>query len=300
MAFSEKLFRLRKEKGYSQEALAEKLSTTRQAVSKWENGQGFPETEKLLMIGNLFEVSIDYLLKETEENSGREERGYYVSQEMAEGFMSYQQKISNRIAAGMGLLILASLPYLIFREEPIVYSILILLLGAAGVVVFMSAILGDEQRYHVLEKEPLLLDQGYVKQLTDRMNRLKRKYAAVIIVGAAMVAIGGMAFVLEKEGIAQGALVPYYPICVVLIAMGAYLFIRTVTLWTTYDLLINNEKYVNRRNAGFWRKIKKSWLIKKWRRRDNPCSAIFIRILERLLERLLPLRAVPVRYRLSV
>lgn len=65
MTFGEKLFKLRKEKGFSQENLAEKLNTTRQAISKWENGQGFPETEKLLMIGNIFEVSIDYLLKET-------------------------------------------------------------------------------------------------------------------------------------------------------------------------------------------------------------------------------------------
>ena len=63
MGFGEKLFKLRKEKGLSQEALAEKLNTTRQAVSKWENGQGFPETEKLIMIGNVFEVSLDYLLK---------------------------------------------------------------------------------------------------------------------------------------------------------------------------------------------------------------------------------------------
>lgn len=43
MSFSEKLLQLRKEKGYSQEVLAEKLCTTRQAVSKWENGQGFPK-----------------------------------------------------------------------------------------------------------------------------------------------------------------------------------------------------------------------------------------------------------------
>ncbi|MGC3792448.1 helix-turn-helix domain-containing protein, partial [Priestia aryabhattai] len=65
MTFGEKLFKLRKEKGLSQEALAEKVNTTRQAISKWENGQGFPETEKLLMLGNIFEVSIDYLLKDT-------------------------------------------------------------------------------------------------------------------------------------------------------------------------------------------------------------------------------------------
>lgn len=65
MSFGEKLFRLRKEKGLSQEALAEQVGTTRQAVSKWENDQGFPETEKLLLLAGIFEVSTDYLLKET-------------------------------------------------------------------------------------------------------------------------------------------------------------------------------------------------------------------------------------------
>ena len=48
MNFGEKLFTLRKEKGLSQEALADQLGTTRQAVSKWENNQGYPETEKIL------------------------------------------------------------------------------------------------------------------------------------------------------------------------------------------------------------------------------------------------------------
>ena len=64
MTFSEKLLKLRKGSGMSQEALAEQLNTSRQAVSKWENDQGFPETEKLLMFGNIFDVSVDYLLKE--------------------------------------------------------------------------------------------------------------------------------------------------------------------------------------------------------------------------------------------
>ena len=63
MTFGEKLYKLRKEKGFSQEALAEKSNTSRQAISKQENAQGFPETEKLILIGNIFEVSIDYLLK---------------------------------------------------------------------------------------------------------------------------------------------------------------------------------------------------------------------------------------------
>ena len=79
MTFGEKLFKLRKEKGLSQEQLAEQMNTTRQAVSKWENDQGFPETEKLMMLGNIFSVSIDYLLKNSGEADGPAAGGYYVS-----------------------------------------------------------------------------------------------------------------------------------------------------------------------------------------------------------------------------
>ena len=59
MTFGEKLYKLRKEQNLSQEALAEKVNATRQAVSRWENGQGFPETEKLLILSSLFQVSLD-------------------------------------------------------------------------------------------------------------------------------------------------------------------------------------------------------------------------------------------------
>ena len=85
MTFGEKLFKLRKEKGFSQEALAEQVGTTRQAISKWENNQGFPETEKLLQLSNLFEISIDFLLKDEKSSNDVNEKGYYVSKEMATG-----------------------------------------------------------------------------------------------------------------------------------------------------------------------------------------------------------------------
>ncbi|HOL12748.1 MAG TPA: helix-turn-helix transcriptional regulator, partial [Bacillota bacterium] len=63
MDFSEKLRTLRKQHGLSQEELAHRLGVSRQAVSKWENGQGFPDTDKLLVLSNMFAVSLDYLLK---------------------------------------------------------------------------------------------------------------------------------------------------------------------------------------------------------------------------------------------
>lgn len=67
MALSEKLYTLRRKSGLSQEQLAEQLGVSRQAISKWESGQSVPESDKLLVIGNYFKVSLDYLLKEDNE-----------------------------------------------------------------------------------------------------------------------------------------------------------------------------------------------------------------------------------------
>lgn len=67
MKFGEKLQTLRRAKGLSQEQLSEALGVTRQAISKWELNASLPDVEKLLALSEFFEVSTDYLLKETME-----------------------------------------------------------------------------------------------------------------------------------------------------------------------------------------------------------------------------------------
>ncbi|HAN10493.1 MAG TPA: XRE family transcriptional regulator [Clostridiales bacterium] len=64
MKLSEKIQLLRKKYGYSQEYLAEKCNVSRQAISKWESDITFPETEKIVMLSNLFKTPIDILLKD--------------------------------------------------------------------------------------------------------------------------------------------------------------------------------------------------------------------------------------------
>lgn len=68
---SEKLYQLRKKSGLSQEQLAERLNVSRQAISKWESGNAFPESEKLIIISNYFGVSVDYLLKDDIEDDAK-------------------------------------------------------------------------------------------------------------------------------------------------------------------------------------------------------------------------------------
>lgn len=62
MEFNEKLQELRKQKGLTQEELAQILYVSRAAVSKWESGRGYPGIESLKAIAKYFGVSIDYLL----------------------------------------------------------------------------------------------------------------------------------------------------------------------------------------------------------------------------------------------
>ena len=66
MHFSEKLYALRKSKGLSQEQIAEKCGVSRQSVSKWETGLGYPETDTLLTLCDLLKVSLDSLLRDTD------------------------------------------------------------------------------------------------------------------------------------------------------------------------------------------------------------------------------------------
>ena len=64
MLFSEKLRLLRKENALTQEDLSEKLNVSRQAITKWESGEGMPDIDNLKQISVLFNVSIDELVKE--------------------------------------------------------------------------------------------------------------------------------------------------------------------------------------------------------------------------------------------
>ena len=62
LEIANRLQKLRKEKGYSQEQLAEALGISRQAVSKWEKDDSYPSIEFLPVLASLFGVTIDYLI----------------------------------------------------------------------------------------------------------------------------------------------------------------------------------------------------------------------------------------------
>jgi len=66
MNLSEKILKLRKMNGMSQDDLAEKVGVSRQSISKWESDQATPELEKILLLASVFSVTTDFLLQPSE------------------------------------------------------------------------------------------------------------------------------------------------------------------------------------------------------------------------------------------
>lgn len=64
MNFSDKLQILRKNKGLTQEELADKLNVSRAAVAKWEAGQSYPDIANLIQLSEMMNVTVDYLVKD--------------------------------------------------------------------------------------------------------------------------------------------------------------------------------------------------------------------------------------------
>lgn len=257
MNFSEKLFKLRKEKGYSQEELAEQLNTTRQAISKWENNQGFPETEKLVIIGEIFNVSIDYLLKDTiEDQSNHYENKLYVSEEMAEGYLLQEQKLAKYISIGLTLIVLSFIPYFLFKQNPLLFAFIMIILAATGVIIVILGSSIQQDKYKVLKEKPLLFDENYFKVLADEYKITKKRYFLSIGVAVISFVVGMVAFLLEKKDITSGILVSYYPIFVIMIAIGFYILFRTLPILEAYKLFVKNDEYVNKYSFKIKKKLK--------------------------------------------
>ena len=87
MKLSEKIVKLRKENGLSQEELAQRLAVSRQAVSRWETDSALPDAANLLQLSRLFSVSADYLL-----NDDWQEPKLSVEQPMAPQTISRKDK----------------------------------------------------------------------------------------------------------------------------------------------------------------------------------------------------------------
>ena len=95
MKLSDNLKRIRKENDLSQEQLAEKLGVSRQAVSKWESGQSYPEMDKVLLICKTFNYNIDDLMNENIKEIEEEKEAKAITNQRIKSFFNAITKVNN-------------------------------------------------------------------------------------------------------------------------------------------------------------------------------------------------------------
>lgn len=126
MILADKIIKLRKKNGWTQEELADRMNVSRQAVSKWESAQTIPDLEKILQLGRLFGVTTDYLLKDeiedevfTEDDSDHTIKRITINE--ANTYLEQRRQASKKIAIATFLCILSPITLIMlgaFSEMP--------------------------------------------------------------------------------------------------------------------------------------------------------------------------------------
>lgn len=241
MKFGEKLQQLRKTKGMSQEDLAEMLNVSRQAVSKWENNQGYPETEKLIMMGNIFQVTMDYLLKEEPSSHNEETTGYYASREMTQGFLAREQKDTIKTCIAISLFIGSGLPVLIFPKYEDQLSIITMAFILIGILIFVSMGFQNDL-YQPFKKEYLSFDSNHLQELRNQYQKQKKTFNIIMMCAILLIFTSFFLAILVDDILVIDDTF-FDPIYLLLITLSITLFIYSISMMDTYELLCDNETY---------------------------------------------------------
>ncbi len=245
MTFGEKIQKLRKEAGLSQEELACQLGVSRQAVSKWERDNGYPETEKIIRMSKIFKVTLDYLLNEegTHEPETAVEQGIYVSREMADGFLLYQKRKFLKIAIAAGLLVGSLSLSFVFSDISMLLFMLILIMG---IVLLFSVRLTDNP-YRKIWREPLLFDKSVKMELNTAYAEKKNFLQMSSLIGIALIASGFLFFPLIATAELPVADTLVFAAGMIAAGIGTFLCIYMSGLIRAHRLLIMNETYRQRK-----------------------------------------------------
>lgn len=245
MTFGEKIQKLRKEAGMSQEELSYQLGVSRQAISKWERDNGYPEIEKIVRMSKIFHVSLDYLLNEegTQLPESAAEQGIYVNREMADGFLLYQRQKFLKIAIAVGLMV-GSLALSFLDLEA--FLLLFMLIWIIGIVFLFSVKLTDNP-YRKLWQEPLLFDKAVKAELNAAYAERKSFLQLFSLIGIALIALGFLFFPLVVVVELPIADTLVFAVGMIVAGIGTFLCIYMSGLIQAYRLLIMNETYQEKR-----------------------------------------------------
>ena len=269
MILAEKIIKLRKQQGWSQEELAMKLGISRQSVSKWESTASIPDLDKIIKLSELFGVSTDYLLKDSEDDenvvaypdenvleNSKDEKVHHVTLEEANIYMTLIEHASSRIAAGVAMCILCPIPLLLLTglsemqgfamSENMAGGIgvtVLLLMVAVAVAIFIANGM-QMDKYDYLEKEVLSLEYGVSGIVEMKKENFEPTHKQCIVIGVGLCITSAVPLLLAAGFEASDSIL-LYCVCLLLgfVAFGVFLFVWSGMIWGSYQKLLEEGDY---------------------------------------------------------
>lgn len=287
MILAEKLIKLRKQNGWSQEDLAMKLNVSRQSVSKWESMASIPDLDKIVKLSQIFGVSTDYLLRDDIEGTPEwvaNENAYdipaepsrKIEMEEANQYMNNVQKASLPMAIGVALCILSPIPLIMLgglqeygnirlteTAAGGIGVIILLVMIACAVAMFISIGMKLE-KYEYMEKENLDLEYGIAGIVEKKKETFTPAFQKAMIAGVCLCILSVVPIMLGVFGGTDLTMVCCVCTLLFMIASGVFLFLKFGMIKSSYDKLLEEGDYTrekknfNRKNAAA---IKIYWCV---------------------------------------
>ncbi|MCQ2532795.1 MAG: helix-turn-helix domain-containing protein [Saccharofermentans sp.] len=264
MILADKIINERKKNGWSQEELADKLSVSRQSVSKWEGAQSVPDLNRIIQMAELFNVSLDYLLKDEMEpevpsaQPAPVESGSPARKVSMEEAVKYIKTIKNNnskailgtvafILSPVTLIMLAGLSgdkmFGITENLAAGIGLLVLFILVALGVILWIPVDKEEKEFEYLKKDDFDSEYGVSGMVKEQLKELENRD-----VKPGMIAF--LLFMFSPAGIIASSLAnaPDYIVVAMLcllffmIAAGVGITLGNSRIKTCYETLLNEHK----------------------------------------------------------
>ena len=263
MILADKIIEERKKLGLSQEELAEKLSVSRQAVSKWESAQSIPDLQKIIVMSELFSVSTDYLLKDEMEPerkvSGESDINRTVrrvSMEEANEFLSIMKNGSRTVALGVLLCILCPV-LLIFlagladaqiggiTETVAVVVGLAVLFVFVAVAVFLFIRYGSQnEKFEFMQKEEFETAYGVSGLVKEKKEAYEPTFTKYLSLGIILCVLSPLPLIITALVSQKDVLsVSMTALLLCIVAAGVYMIVRVAMVKSSYQILLQEAEY---------------------------------------------------------
>lgn len=266
MILADKIILERKKNGWSQEEFAEKLSVSRQSVSKWEGAQAVPDLQKILKMAEIFNVSTDYLLKDEIEPdetpvsisvvSDDVPPLKKVSMEEANEFIKFKATSLPKIGLGIALCITCPV-ILIFLaglnefnknliSESLAIGIGMICLFAQIAIAVIIFIRQDHfgEKYDYISKEDIDTEYGVIGLARDLKEKFSQKYRTGLIIGTTLCILCSIPLIISAIADAPEVII-ISMVCVLLlmIAVAFYIFTSVCGMNDVFDMLLQERDF---------------------------------------------------------